>query len=113
MSSKKSLLQSHRDIRINVKLSDDESIKALNKKYLSRDFTTDVLSFELKEKDVDGSYYLGDVIVNIDQAKRQAGEYGNTIEQEVAELVEHGVLHLLGVHHEDDDELSVHGKKIQ
>ena len=52
---------------------------------------------------VDGEYYLGDVIVNKDQAQRQCTEYGNDLEHEISELVAHGVLHLLGVHHEDDD----------
>jgi probable rRNA maturation factor len=55
-----------------------------------------------RERD-DGSYYLGDIVVNIDQAERQAVEYENSVEEELAELVEHGVLHLLGVHHEGDE----------
>ena len=55
--------------------------------------------------------YIGDVVVNADQAKRQCREYGNTYEQELSELVAHGVLHLLGVHHPHDDETEVHGIK--
>ena len=104
-------LNTFNDIKVNIKLSDDKTIKALNKQYLGRNYTTDVLSFEIKEKFPDGSFYLGDIIVNVDQAKRQADKYENSVEEEIAQLVEHGILHLLGVHHEDDDEISVHGKR--
>ena len=92
-----------------VTLTDDTEIRELNKKHLNRDVPTDVLSFNLNEKQEDGSLFLGDVIVNQDQAKRQASEYGNTYEEELAELVAHGVLHLLGVHHPHDDDQDVHG----
>ena len=88
---------------ISVSIVDDYEIKKLNKKYRKKDYPTDVLSFNIDEKREDGSFYLGDVIVNKDQAKRQAGEYGNSLEEELSELTAHGVLHLLGVHHDGDD----------
>jgi len=91
------------EVHISIKISEDAEIKKLNKKYLKRDYTTDVLSFEVGEVQEDGSLYLGDVIVNREQAKKQAAEYDNDTEHEIAELVAHGVLHLLGVHHEGDD----------
>ena len=89
---------------ISVSITNDKEMKKLNKKYMGRDYPTDVLSFEIKEKQEDGSFYLGDIVVNKDQAKRQAGEYGNDFEEEISELVAHGVLHLLGVHHSEDGE---------
>ncbi|MDC0449199.1 rRNA maturation RNase YbeY, partial [bacterium] len=64
--------------------------------------STDVLSFETNEVLEDGTFYLGDIIVNKEQAGRQAAEYDNSLEKEIAELVAHGVLHLLGVHHDED-----------
>jgi len=88
---------------ISVSIVDDSEIKKLNKKYRKKDYPTDVLSFNINERREDGSFYLGDVIVNKDQAKRQAGEYGNSVEEEISELTAHGVLHLLGVHHNGDD----------
>ncbi|KKS16692.1 MAG: putative rRNA maturation factor [candidate division WWE3 bacterium GW2011_GWC1_41_7] len=97
---------------ISVTLTDDSGIRELNKEHLNRDKPTDVLSFNINEEIENGTFYLGDVIVNKEQAERQAEEFGNTVEEEIAELVAHGVLHLLGVHHEDDDEHSVHGKEI-
>ncbi len=106
---KLSILEQAAPIRISVTLSTSKALRKENKKYLNRDYPTDVLSFELREQLEDGSSYLGDVLVSKDQAKHQAKNYGNTWEQEIAELVAHGVLHLLGVHHKDDDEHSVHG----
>jgi len=88
---------------VSIKFSHDKEIAELNKKHLGKDYPTDVLSFNMDEKQEDGGHYLGDVVVNLDQAQRQAQEFGNSVEEEIAELVEHGVLHLLGVHHEGDD----------
>lgn len=83
---------------IGVSLVDNKTIKALNKKHLGRDYATDVLSFNYDEGE-----YLGDVVVSTEKAKEQAKSYGNTYEQEIADLVAHGVLHLMGVHHKGDD----------
>ena len=109
----KSPLEQKKDLIITVKISGDREIKALNKKYLHLDNPTDVLSFEIKEITPDGDFHLGDLIVNKEQAQRQCKEYGNDLNQEVAELVKHGVLHLLGVHHDDDDERTVHGVPVR
>lgn len=98
---------------INVKISNDLEITALNKEYFDRDYPTDVLSFNLNQNNPSNTEILGEIIVNYDQAARQAFEYGNDVEHEIADLVAHGVLHLLGVHHPDDDEHSVHGKSVK
>lgn len=86
---------------ISVSIVDDSEIKKLNKKYRGKDEVTDVLSFEMGEEREEG-FYVGDVIVNEELAKKQAAEFGNSIEEEIAELIEHGILHLLGVHHKGD-----------
>lgn len=103
MSPTKKDLLKRKKIYISVTIVGDEEIEKLNKKYLGRDLTTDVLSFEMGEEEKDGTYYLGDVIVNKKQAERQAEKYGNNIEQEVSDLVAHGVLHLLGVDHKEEE----------
>jgi probable rRNA maturation factor len=95
-------LNDKKNIVISVSIVDDKEIQVLNKKYLSKDYATDVLSFNMDEQH-EGEYYLGDVVVNKQQAQRQAAEYGNTVEEEISELVAHGVLHLLGVHHDGDE----------
>ena len=94
---------------ISVSIVGDKEIQELNKKHLGRDYTTDVLSFQVKEILEDGTEYLGDIVVNRDQAKRQMAEYKNDVEHEISELVAHGILHLLDVHHPHDDEESTHG----
>lgn len=86
-----------------MKIATDSEIQALNSEYKGKDYATDVLSFPMDELQEDGTYYLGDIIVNKDQAARQCSEYNNNdVRHEIAELVEHGVLHLLGVHHAHD-----------
>lgn len=100
---------------ISVALVGSKEIKALNKKHLGRNCATDVLSFNYSDESQSGDPqnegFLGDIIVSTEKAREQASEYGNTYEQEVADLVAHGVLHLLGVHHSDDNEISTHGVK--
>lgn len=88
---------------VNISFVDDKEMQKLNKKYRKKDKTTDVLSFSLNEKDTDGKFHLGDIVVNIEQAKRQAANFGLEFESEVSELVAHGMLHLQGVHHDGDD----------
>lgn len=88
---------------ISITITDDEEIHKLNKKYLKRDYATDVLSFNLDEKMKDGTLYLGDVIINKEQAQRQAKKVKNGLEKEISELAAHGILHLLGVHHKEDE----------
>ncbi|MFH1565768.1 MAG: rRNA maturation RNase YbeY [bacterium] len=86
---------------ITVSIVSDSEMKKLNKKYRGKEYPTDVLSFNLNEKLPDGGFCLGEVIVNKAQAKRQAKDYGNSFEEEIADLVGHGVLHLMGVHHKE------------
>jgi rRNA maturation RNase YbeY len=96
------LLKKYSQVNFSVSLVRDAQMQELNAKYKDRDYITDVLSFETREELEDGVFQLGEVAVNVDQAKRQATEYGNDLEHEIAELVEHGALHLLGVHHDGD-----------
>ena len=102
MKSKSSRKILDKKAYISVFITDDKEMKNLNKEYLDRDYSTDVLSFEIMEKQEDGSLYIGDIVVNKDQARRQAKKYENDFEEEISELVGHGVLHLLGIHHEGD-----------
>lgn len=100
----KNILASEKaDSGVDVILIDDKFMKELNKKFTGRNGTTDVLSFGMREGEGDATEYpsLGDVYVSLDQAKRQAEEYGVDFGQEVARLVTHGLLHLLGYDHAD------------
>jgi len=77
---------------VSIVFTDDRFIKNMNKRYLRHNRTTDVISFPLQ----DGSELDGEVYVNLDQAKRQARDYGVTFRNEVKRLLIHGTLHLLG-----------------
>ena len=87
---------------VSISIVGDEEMRKLNKEYLNRDYATDVLSFNVGEQSEQG-FYLGDIVVNKDQAQRQAAEFENSLEEEISELVAHGMLHLLGIHHEGDE----------
>jgi len=83
---------------LTIVLTDNEGIRELNSRFRGRNTATDVLSFPLHEDDEAGMY-LGDVIVSVEQAKRQAGRFNNDPESELARLVSHGILHILGYDH--------------
>jgi probable rRNA maturation factor len=83
----------------------DESIRQLNAAHRGQDIHTDVLSFPLQAGDdfvlpPAEPTNLGDVVVSYPRAKKQAEEFGHSTDREVAYLVAHGVLHVLGYDHE-------------
>jgi probable rRNA maturation factor len=85
---------------VNIKFVDDATIASINKDYSGQDKPTDVLSFSYIEdglEPVEGE--LGDVVVSLDTARRQANEYGLSLSEEVATLILHGTLHILGYDH--------------
>jgi probable rRNA maturation factor len=85
------------DTEISVVLTDDTTIHTLNRQWRSKDKPTDVLSFPQDDR-----RYLGDVVISVDTATRQATARGWQLAEELALLLVHGILHLLG--HEDDTE---------
>lgn len=95
---------------VSVVLSSDEYIHELNRQYRGKDCPTDVLSFALNEGEevevIDGpeEVLLGDIIISLDTAARQAEEYGHSLERELAYLTVHGMLHLLGYDHMNEEE---------
>ncbi len=89
---------------LSIVLTGDAEIKKLNRLYRKKNKTTDVLSFPLLEgkKLIGGpreSVPLGDVVISVPQAKRQAAQQGKKLRQELALLLVHGILHLLGYDH--------------
>jgi probable rRNA maturation factor len=85
---------------------DDAAIQTFNREYRGYDRPTDVLSFSQLEGDddfpmpEDGPRLLGDVVVSVERAEAQAAERGHAFEAELALLVTHGFLHLLGEDHD-------------
>lgn len=94
---------------IALHLVDDDAIQALNAEHRGLDRPTDVLSFPLLEREgfvlpPGAAVALGDVVVSYPRALAQAQEYGHAVAREVAYLVAHGVLHLLGYDHQEEGE---------
>lgn len=94
---------------LSITLTDNEHIHALNKKFRNIDRATDVLSFAFRESDepeIIGTDFeiLGDVIISLERAKVQAADFGHSFLREVIFLEVHGLLHLLGYDHIDDDD---------
>lgn len=97
---------------VSVTFTDNAQIHELNKKFRQVDRPTDVLSFPLFDYDGESEEppvdeligMLGDIVLSLEQAERQANEYGHSFEREVAFLCVHSMLHLLGYDHETGDE---------
>jgi len=87
-------------LEIGVSWISEKKMVKLNQKYMGKKEVTDVLAFPLeKEKGPDKVMRLGDVVICLDQAAKQAKVRGISQEEEVVFLVRHGMLHLLGIHH--------------
>jgi len=80
-----------------VALVTDQRSAALNRRYRRRPYATDVLSFA-----ADGNGALGDVVISVPTARRNARRYRHGLEEEIKMLMLHGVLHLVGYDHETD-----------
>ncbi|MDX1492987.1 MAG: rRNA maturation RNase YbeY, partial [Longimicrobiales bacterium] len=89
------------DAEVSVTLLDDAEIQAMNRAYLAKDATTDVIAFSLGEE---AAEVLGDVYIGYDQAHRQARELDVDLEEELARLAIHGTLHVLGHDHPEDED---------
>ncbi|MBI2855292.1 MAG: rRNA maturation RNase YbeY [Chloroflexi bacterium] len=104
-------------LSISLVIADDDTVRDLNRRYRGYDETTDVLAFPLQEIGEDGHHgaddfpvipsetsELGEIVVSYPQAARQAREGKKPIRSELALLVVHGILHLLGYDHAETEE---------
>lgn len=101
---------------VNVVVGDDEMLQNLNREYRSKDVPTDVLSFSYieGEEDIDSDdpdFAVGDIFISLDKASQQAENAGHSTARELAFLAIHGMLHLLGYDHIEDDEAQLMRKK--
>lgn len=96
-----------RSAEVSVTFVNDAGMRIINRRYRGVDSATDVLSFPIisdedGDSDVDssnGAAMLGDIVISLERARRQATEYGHSYTREVAFLTVHSVLHLLGYDH--------------
>jgi len=106
---------------LGIAISDEATLRELNRRYLGRDEPTDVLSFRLSEGSETAFVLapgeatpLGEVIISYPTALRQAQEGGHSVEGELAHLLVHGVLHLLSYdHRQREDERAMRRKEEQ
>ena len=84
-----------------ILLTDDETLRELNARFLGKDKPTNVLSFPAP---ANPDRHLGDIALAYGVCAREAGEQGKTLSQHLSHLTVHGVLHLLGYDHQDDGE---------
>jgi len=84
---------------LSLVLVDTKTIKRLNNTYLKENAPTDVLSFPIGEKGADGKFYLGDIVISVQQAFKQCLPKKHGLERELELLTIHGFLHLLGYDH--------------
>lgn len=91
------------DTEVSISLVDDLEIRRLNLTYRGIDASTDVLSFSMREGEPVGqNHVLGDIVISVETASRQAGEYNHSLDDEIDELLFHGLLHLLGYDHDSE-----------
>ncbi len=89
-----------RESTLSLTLVGDDAIRALNREYRGKDRATDVLSFSSEEPAKrPADHLLGDVVISVDTARRQAHEYDATLQREIYRLLIHGLLHLMGHDH--------------
>ncbi len=102
-------------VEVELSFVGDRKMTQLHEQFMKEEGTTDVLSFPLHESyifnrakpdantdfiDPDGILRLGSIVVSYPVAQKQANEHNITTDEEINRLVEHGMLHLLGIHHE-------------
>lgn len=97
---------------LSVTFVSNEKIQEINREYRNKDYATDVISFALEEMgegeiEVSGGdmpRVLGDIIISVKKAEEQAEEYGHSFQREIGFLAVHGLLHLLGYDHENEED---------
>ena len=107
-----------KNLYINIVFTSPNKIHEINKKYRDVDRETDVLSFPMYEKEELENYVakpwkdiLGDIIISIEQVKKQAEEYGHSFERELAYMMVHGFYHLMGEDHIEENDKRIMREK--
>ena len=99
------------DVEVDLLFVDNEAIREMNLEYRDKDSATDVLSFPMYEPDEEiddeEEVLLGDIVISLERAQEQCEEYGHSLEREVMYLLVHGLLHLAGYDHMEEEEKKV------
>jgi len=108
----------NKNLYVNIVLTTPENIRKINNEHRGIDKETDVLSFPMFEKNeiknlkLEEEDVLGDVVISLDQIKRQAKEYEHSLKRELAYMLVHSFYHLLGYDHmEENDKIQMREKE--
>ena len=103
------------EVEIGITFVDNEGIREINREYRNIDSATDVLSFPMYEAEEeladDEMILFGDIVISLERAKEQSEDFGHSLEREVMYLLVHGLLHLSGYDHMNDEDKKVMRRK--
>ena len=100
------------DYYLSLLIADNKIIKQINKEYRNKDTETDVISFAYNEtENIGGLNALGDIIISLEKVKNQSKEYGHSEEREFYYVLCHGMLHLLGYDHIEEEDKKIMRKR--
>ena len=105
----RNVLNLQEEMVVSLIFVDPQAIHEINRDYRGIDRATDVISFALKDQEdtyemMEGEEELGDIFINIEAIVNQANEYGHSLRREVCFLFTHGLLHLLGYDHMNEED---------
>ena len=107
--------ESEKDVYLSILLTDNETIRNVNREYRNKDSETDVISFaylEVEEEFESPYVTLGDIVISLEKVEDQAKDYGHSFDRELYYVLTHGILHLLGYDHiEDADKVEMRKKE--
>ena len=99
------------EAEVDLLFVDNETIREMNREYRDKDSATDVLSFPMyeadEELDDEDEILFGDIVISLERALEQSEEYGHSLEREVMYRLVHGLLHLSGYDHMEEEEKKV------
>lgn len=99
--------ETDRDLYLSLLLTNNENIRVVNRDYRGKDQETDVISFaylEVEEEFYSPYITLGDIVISLEKVEEQAKEYGHSFRREFYYVLTHGILHLLGYDHIDEED---------
>ena len=91
------------DSEINLRIMDDEEIKKLNHKFRNKNLTTNVLSFQSDDISIKHTKNIGDIAISSEYVEREAVEEGKFFEDHMIHMLAHGVYHILGYDHQNEE----------
>ena len=91
------------DSEINLRILDDEEMKKLNYKFRNKNFTTNVLSFQSDDISIKHTKNIGDIAISSEYVEREAVEEGKFFEDHMIHMLAHGVYHILGYDHQNEE----------